>query len=34
LPTSGKILATITDGKAGGEQHDRDYPARLKATLY
>ncbi len=34
LPTSGKILAAITDGKAGGEKHDREYPARLKATLY
>jgi PPOX class probable FMN-dependent enzyme len=34
LPTSGAILAAITDGKAGGEKHDREYPARLKATLY
>jgi hypothetical protein len=34
LPTSGKILADITGGKAGGDQHDREYPARLKATLY
>src|SRR5215470_6543192 len=27
LPTAGAILATISDGKAGGAQHDRDYPA-------
>ncbi len=34
LPTSGKILAAITDGKHDAEKHDREYPARLKATLY
>ncbi|MBI3433858.1 MAG: pyridoxamine 5'-phosphate oxidase family protein [Proteobacteria bacterium] len=34
LPTSGRIIATITDGKAGGDAHDREYPARLAATLY
>ena len=34
LPTSGKILAEITDGKLGGEEHDRQYPERLKATIY
>jgi PPOX class probable FMN-dependent enzyme len=34
LPTSGKILAAITDGKAGGDKHDQDYPEYLKATLY
>ena len=34
LPSTGKILAAITDGKAGGEAHDREYPARIKATLY
>ena len=34
LPTSGKILADITRGKTDADQHDREYPARLKATLY
>ena len=34
LPTSGKILAEITGGKLGGDEHDRVYPERLKATIY
>jgi PPOX class probable FMN-dependent enzyme len=34
LPTSGKILAEITDGKMGGDEHDRAYPERIKATIY
>jgi uncharacterized protein len=34
LPTSGKILSAITNGRAGGEQYDREYPERLKATIY
>src|SRR5262249_16218328 len=34
LPTSGTILAAITDGKVGGPEHDRAYPERLKATIY
>jgi uncharacterized protein len=34
LPTSGKILAEITHGKMGGPEHDRQYPERLKATIY
>jgi PPOX class probable FMN-dependent enzyme len=34
LPTPGKILAEITDGKMGGEEHDRAAPERLKATIY
>jgi len=34
LPTSGKILAAITDGQAGGDKHDAAYPEYLKATLY
>ena len=34
LPTSGKILAEITDGKLGGDEHDRTYPERVKATIY
>ena len=34
LPTPGKILAEITDGKMGGEEHDRGAPERIKATIY
>ncbi|HXF88262.1 MAG TPA: pyridoxamine 5'-phosphate oxidase family protein [Xanthobacteraceae bacterium] len=34
LPTAGKILAEITGGKMGGEEHDRTYPERVKATIY
>mgnify|MGYP002651039556 CR=1 FL=1 len=34
LPTPGKILAEITDGKLGGEEHDRLAPERMKATIY
>ena len=34
LPTSGAILAEITDGKMGGPEHDRIYPERVKATIY
>jgi PPOX class probable FMN-dependent enzyme len=34
LPTSGSILAEITQGKMGGPEHDRAYPERLKATIY
>jgi PPOX class probable FMN-dependent enzyme len=34
LPTTGKIIAEITDGKMGGEEHDRTYVERVKATIY
>jgi PPOX class probable FMN-dependent enzyme len=34
LPSAGTILAGITDGRVGGPEHDRAYPARLKATIY
>ena len=34
LPTPGTILAEITGGKLGGEEHDRAYPERIKATIY
>jgi PPOX class probable FMN-dependent enzyme len=34
LPSTGTILADITAGKVGGEQYDRDYPERLRATIY
>jgi PPOX class probable FMN-dependent enzyme len=34
LPTSGKILNEITGGKHDADKHDREYPERLKATIY
>ena len=34
LPSTGTILADITAGRVGGEQYDRDYPERLRTTLY
>jgi PPOX class probable FMN-dependent enzyme len=30
----GKILAEITDGKLGGDEHDRLAPARMRETIY
>ena len=34
LPSTGTILADITNGTVGGEEYDRGYPERLKATIY
>jgi PPOX class probable FMN-dependent enzyme len=34
LPSSGTILADLTQGRIGGPEHDRAAPERLKATLY
>ena len=34
LPSTGTILADITDGKVGGAQYDREYPERLRTTIY
>ena len=34
LPSTGTMLADISAGKVGGEQYDREYPERLKKTLY
>jgi PPOX class probable FMN-dependent enzyme len=34
LPSTGTMLADISSGAAGGEQYDREYPERLKATIY
>ena len=31
---TGKILAEITQGKMGGDEHDRIAPERMKATIY
>ncbi len=34
LPSTGTILADITAGRVGGAQYDREYPERLRTTLY
>jgi PPOX class probable FMN-dependent enzyme len=34
LPSTGTILAGLTKGAVGGEQYDRDYPERLRTTIY
>jgi uncharacterized protein len=34
LPSTGTILADITAGTVGGEQYDREYPERLRTTIY
>ncbi|MBV9346802.1 MAG: pyridoxamine 5'-phosphate oxidase family protein [Pseudolabrys sp.] len=34
LPSTGTIIAELTDGKLGGAQYDKDAPARHKAMLY
>lgn len=34
LPSTGTILADVTAGKFDGVQYDRDYPERLRQTIY
>jgi PPOX class probable FMN-dependent enzyme len=34
LPSTGTILADITAGKVGGADYDREYPERLRSTIY
>ncbi len=34
LPSTGLILADVTAGLIDGEQYDRDYPERLRTTIY
>ena len=34
LPSTGTILADITNGTVGGVEYDRAYPERLRTTLY
>ena len=34
LPTTGAILAALSDARLGGESYDRALPERVKATLY
>ncbi|MEO6015181.1 MAG: pyridoxamine 5'-phosphate oxidase family protein [Devosia sp.] len=34
LPSTGQMLAAVTDQRIDGEAYDRELPPRLKATLY
>jgi PPOX class probable FMN-dependent enzyme len=34
LPSTGTILADVSAGLINGEQYDRDYPERLRTTIY
>ena len=34
LPTSGQILAALSDARLGGDEYDRAAPERMKQTLY
>ena len=34
LPSTGRILADVTAGRVDGEQYDREYPERLRSTIY
>jgi len=34
LPSTGSIIAELSQGKLGGENYDRDAPERIKAQLY
>jgi uncharacterized protein len=34
LPSTGTIMADITNGRVGGPEYDRAYPERLRATIY
>ena len=34
LPSTGTILADLSAGKIDGETYDRDYPERLRKTIY
>ena len=34
LPSAGKIIAEVSGGKLGGEQYDKEAPARIQSMLY
>ena len=34
LPTPGKILAALSDGRVGGDEYDRGWPARAKQSMW
>ncbi|MBV9893100.1 MAG: pyridoxamine 5'-phosphate oxidase family protein [Chloroflexi bacterium] len=34
MPTSGQILAALTEGRCGGAEYDKAWPERAKATMW
>ena len=34
LPTPGQILAALSDGRVGGDEYDRGWPARAKQSMW
>jgi predicted pyridoxine 5'-phosphate oxidase superfamily flavin-nucleotide-binding protein len=34
MPTSGQILAALSENRCGGAEYDRAWPARAKATMW
>jgi hypothetical protein len=34
LPTPGRILAALSDGRVGGEAYDREWPERARQTMW
>jgi hypothetical protein len=34
LPTSGQMLAALSNGACGGEAYDRQWPERARATMW
>jgi PPOX class probable FMN-dependent enzyme len=34
LPTPGKILATLSENRVGGESYDREWPSRAARTMW
>lgn len=34
LPTPGRVLANLTDGRVGGADYDREWPGRAKTTMW
>jgi PPOX class probable FMN-dependent enzyme len=34
LPSTGTIMAAITEGQLGGPEYDKSYPERLRETIY
>ncbi len=34
LPSAGQILAALSDNRVGGEEYDREWPARAKKSLW
>ena len=34
MPTSGQVLAVLTQGRCGGEEYDKAWPERARATMW